>query len=44
MSLGIGYTVVDSPLSSPKGRYKARFAFDGDGQVAGLFVLTQETL
>jgi hypothetical protein len=44
VSLRMGYTVVDTPLSSPKGSYKARFAFDADGQVAGFFVLTPETL
>jgi hypothetical protein len=44
VTLRMGYTVVDTPLSSPKGSYKARFAFDADGFVAGFFLLSPEAL
>lgn len=44
VTLRMGYTVVDTPMSSPKGSYKARFALDADGFVAGSFLLTPEAL
>lgn len=36
------YTVVDIPLSFEAGEMKGRVAYNGDGQVAGLFVLIPE--
>jgi hypothetical protein len=44
VSWRMGHTVVDTPLFSSKGSYKARFAFDADGFVAGFFLLSPEAL
>lgn len=38
------YTVVDVPMSFESAEMKGRVAYNADGQVAGLFVLTPETL
>jgi hypothetical protein len=43
-TLRMGHTVVDTPVFSLKGSYKARFAFDADGLVAGFFLLSPEAL
>jgi hypothetical protein len=37
-----GYTVVDVPLEFEAGSMKGRVAYDGEGRVAGLFVLTPQ--
>jgi hypothetical protein len=38
-----GYTVVDIPLTFAAGQMKGRVAYNAEGQVSGLFIVTPET-